>query len=297
MFRQNSDNVHKVAPVFMVGLPRSGTTLLYQLLLNHFHWSYFTRWSDCCYLTPVTAYRIQQLIFPKPRYFEYESEYGKLKDQGYLSTVWRPVEGHRIWERWFPREPTHCYESGLSAADREEMRATVAGFVKISGNPFLNKNPRNSVRLIGLIEVFPNALVIVVKRQSLYVAQSLYIARMRRQSDGKNGNNRWWGTKPKEFINLKNLDPLRQAVGQTRAIERELKTQLLSCANRSIEVDYQDICERPGEVLAEIQTLCTKNGIELQRTGDCKATPFPIGNKRNVSESEFDSIAKLLNEF
>ena len=296
MFTHTASKNPEVMPVFVVGLPRSGTTLLYQLLLNHFQCSYFTRLSDYCYRSPVTAYRIQSLIFPQPQNFEYESQYGRMKDRSYISTIWRPVEGHRIWERWFPREPTHCYEGGLSIANRQEMQSTIAGVVQISGKPFVNKNPRNSLRVAGLLEVFPKAVVIVVKRNSLYVAQSLYVARIGRQSSG-NGNYGWWGTKPKEFIDLRHLDPLPQAVGQTRAIEQELKRQLLNYASASIVVDYEDICEKPGEVLSKIQNGCEKKGIELQRTRDFRARPFPTGNKRKVSEAEFNSIQNLLSQF
>jgi hypothetical protein len=283
-------------PVFIVGLPRSGTTVAYQLLLNHFQWSYFTRWSDYCWRAPVEAYRIQRFLFPEPPCFEYESEYGKFKDSSYGSRAWRPVEGHRIWQRWFPGEPTHCYEGGLRVRDREEIRSTIDGFVRISCKPFLNKNPRNSLRLTGLFEVFPEAIVIVVRRSSLYVAQSLYIARLTRQLTAKNGKLKWWGTKPKEFVQLQNLDPLSQAVGQTRAIERELKRQLLAFANRYINVDYEEICHRPNEILRKIQDHCETHRIQLRRIRDLNVTPFPLGDKRKVSEMEFDTIKRLLDQ-
>ena len=299
MFRKhsNSNTAPQSTPVFIVGLPRSGTTLLYQLLLNHFDWSYFTRWAEYYYRAPVAAYRIQRLIFPQPSYFEYESEYGKMKDRNYLSKAWRPVEGHPIWHRWFPEKPTHCYEGCLNGSAREAMKSTITGFIELSGKPFLNKNTRNSIRLLGLVEAFPDAIVIVVKRRSLYVAQSLYIARLNRQSSGKNGNHKWWGTKPKEFVHLQHLDPLSQAVGQTRAIERELEKQLFAYSNRSIKVDYEDICERPGEILRTIQEHCEAHRIELRRIKDLDVPQFTLGNKRKVSEADFDSIKSLLDQF
>jgi hypothetical protein len=298
MFRKYSNTVAQSTPVFIVGLPRSGTTLLYQLLLNHFDCSYFTMWAEYYYRAPVAAYRVQRLVFPqRPSSFEYESEYGKMKDRSYLSKAWRPVEGHPIWHRWFPEKPTHCYEGSLDRSTREDMQSTIAGFIDLSGKPFLNKNTRNSIRLTGLVDAFPEAVIIVVGRRSLYVAQSLYIARLNRQSSGKNGNNRWWGTKPAEFLQLQHLDPLSQAVGQTRAIERELKKQLRAYANRYINVDYEEVCERPSVVLRRIQEHCDGHGVGLRRIKDFDVAPFPLGNKKKVSDADFDSIKRLLDQF
>jgi hypothetical protein len=296
LLRKYTDKTAQPAPVFVMGLPRSGTTLFYQLLLNYFDWAYFTRWTNYSYRSPVTAYRMQHSIFPKPRDFAYRSDYGKFQDPGYLVKPWRPVEGHNIWRRWFPEEPTHCYRETLSVAAKAEMLATIAAFTAISGSPFLSKNPRNSVRLLALADVFPNALFVVVKRHSLYVAQSLYVARLRRQSVRRAYNNSWWGTKPSEFVSLKHLDPLRQSVGQTIAIERELQTQLLKCKNPYIEIEYKDICERPGMVLHLIQESCQKNNIRIREIRDITPTSFPIEDKRKVSEEEFNMIQGILDQ-
>jgi hypothetical protein len=294
LLRKYTCEAAQAAQVFVVGLPRSGTTLFYQLLLNYFDWSYFTRWTDYYYRFPVTAYTVQHFIFPKPRDFEYKSDYGKFQDPSYLVKPWRPVEGHKVWRRWFPEEPTHCYRETLSVAAKEEMLATIAAFSAVSGSPFLSKNPRNSVRLLALSDVFPTALFVVVKRDSLYVAQSLYVARLRRQTVRQGHGHSWWGTKPSEFISLRYLDPLRQSVGQTIAIERELQAQLLKCKNPYIEIEYKDICERPDMVLHFIQESCQKNSIKVRETRDVNPASFPMEDKRKVSEEEFNTIKEML---
>ena len=296
MLRRYSHETSEQSQVFVIGLPRSGTTLFYQLLLNYFNWSYFTTWTHSCFRFPVTAYKIQHLIFPKPKYFEYKSDYGKMQDPSYLAKPWRPVEGNRIWQRWFPGEQTHCYRGSLSSAVREEMLSTITAFTAISGHPFLSKTPRNSVRLLTLSEVFPKALFVVVKRDSLYVAQSLYTTRLRRRSGKKHRHNGWWGTKPNEFVYLKHLDPLRQSIGQTIALDRELSAQLAICKNSYIEIKYGDFCENPRMVLDLIQETCLKNDIRIQRIRDVEPAPFKSEDKRKVSEKEFNTMKGLLNQ-
>lgn len=289
-----SERANEVAPVFIVGLPRSGTTLLYQLLLNYFDWSYFTRWTETFYRTPVVAYRLQRLAFPEPRHFEYTSYYGKFRRANLVSKAWSPVEGNPIWRRWFPERPTHCYEGNLGAAAKKEMQWIIGAFITISGEPFLNKNGAHSLRLLPLWQVFPKSLFIVIKRQSLYVAQSLYIARTR--PGRKNPKNTWWGTKPREYEYLKDLDPLKQAVGQTKAIEATMESQLL-CNDRHIEVNYQDVCEQPGKVVQRIHETCLKFGIDLRRMNDVEPEPFSLADERKVPEREFNEIKSLLETF
>ena len=281
----------EITPVFIIGLPRSGTTLLYQLLLNYFDWSYFTRWSNFFYLTPVAAYKLQRLLFPEPKHFAYASDYGRFKKVNFMSTAWSPVEGHAIWRRWFSQFPDDAFRGNLDCTVIEEIQSMISGFSKISGKPFLNKNGVHSVRVLALSQVFPRGFFIVLKRQSQYVAQSLYIARTRRRI--KQPQDNWWGTKPKEYEYLKNLDPLRQAVGQTRAIEAAMEREL-SCASGHIRINYQDVCEQPAKVINDIYESCVTHGIELRKKNYVEPKPFPLQNERKVSEREFDKIKSLL---
>jgi len=285
---------HKLAPVFIIGLPRSGTTLLYQLLLNYFNWIYLPASLDYFYGAPVSICRLQRWLVPKGDTLNYQSEYGVSRTHSISAKLWGPIEGHRVWQRWFSEEPTHYHGSRLSPMAVNEMRHMVAGLMSIAGQPFLNKNPRHSMRLLPLSQAFPDAFFIVLKRDLLYVAQSLYIARIRKRPR-PDPNDNWWGTKPREYLSLKNADPMTQAVVQTKAIESELIHQLAACKNNYIECDYDDICTNPARALHDLQTVCLKNDIPLQRVrfDDPKAFPFQ-NEKKGISDADFDRLRKLL---
>ncbi|ETX01463.1 MAG: hypothetical protein ETSY1_07350 [Candidatus Entotheonella factor] len=290
--RRLVENRSEVQPVFVVGLPRSGTTLLYQLLLNHFDWIYLSRSMDFLYRLPVTTYKMQQMLLPEPKGFEYRSEYGTFDFHDLLAKPWSPSEGHPVWQRWFSEKPTHYHEGDLSPAAIDEMRSMIAGFVAVSGKPFLNKNPRHSMRLQLLSNAFPKALFVVLKRESLYVAQSLYVARIR-ERPRPNPNDDWWGTRPKEYMQLKDADPMTQAVGQTKAIERELSAQLQDFSSRYIEVDYQEMCQNPAQILNDVQATCLELNIPLRRKRHDDPMTFPLKDERKgVSEAEFDQLKK-----
>jgi Sulfotransferase family len=291
---QDAGNIHApLAPVFIVGLPRSGTTLLYQLLLNYFEWSYFTRWCDLFYRAPVMAYRVQRALFPEPKEFEYASDYGRFQNVSLLSRAWSPVEGHAIWRRWFPPSLDDALRGDLGPMIKTEIRAVIEGFSETAGKPFLNKNGVHSMRVSALSDIFPEAFFIVLQRQSEYVAQSLYIARIRRTKQQR--RNDWWGTKPKEYERLKDLDPLMQAVGQTRAIEAAISKQLAGNI-RHLEIDYKDACEQPAKIMNRIYESCVTYGMRLRKKSHVDPKPFPLQNQRKVSEKEFDTIKGLLRE-
>ena len=245
-----------------------------------------------CYRFPITAYKMQRLLLPEPKGFEYQSDYGVSAIHEFHAQPWRPIEGHQIWQRWFPEKLTHYYEGDLSPAAIDEMRSMIAGFIAVSGKPFLNKNPRHSVRLRSLSQAFPKALFIVLRRERLYVAQSLYRARILNPKPDPNDD--WWGTRPREYMYLKDADPMRQAVGQTKAIEHELKTQLQSLPNRYVELDYQQMCRNPAQVLHDVQRVCLEHGISLRRTRPDDPMIFSLQDERKISEAEFDQLQHLL---
>jgi hypothetical protein len=94
---------------------------------------------------------------------------------------------------------------------------------------------------------------------------------------------------------LKDADPMRQAVGQTKAIEHELKTQLQSLPNRYIELDYQQMCRNPAQVLHDVPRVCFEHGISLRRTRPDDPMIFSLQDERKgISEAEFDQLQQLL---
>jgi hypothetical protein len=266
--------------------------LLYQLLLNHYRWAYFSAFTDLFHRIPITAFRLLRRIGHEPRGYQYTSSYGVFRSRDILETLWSPTEGHPVWSRWLPPRPTHHLTEKLTDQACQEMRATVTGFSALAGRPFLNKNPQHCVRLLPLTQAYPRALLIVLHRESLYVAQSLYVARTR--THRKNPRVRWWGTKPKEYDRLKVLDYVSQAAGQTRAIERELAAQLGGCDNPRLEVTYEEMCRDPGGLLLRIEAACRREGISLHRTIPQDPPPFRVRDTRKVPRRAFARLKERL---
>ncbi|CAN5701286.1 sulfotransferase [soil metagenome] len=115
-------------PIFIIGCPRSGTTLLFRLLRSH-----------------------EALGSPHG-------------------------EGHVLWNTWHHPRRTGWSSDRVTAADIApgERRYVYTGVQRLSGGArFLDKTPRNSLRVPYLAALFPDARFVLLKRNGPETVSSL----------------------------------------------------------------------------------------------------------------------------
>lgn len=121
-------DLHQERPVFVVGIPRSGTTALYRVLAAH----------------------------------------PGLRSLGY--------EGHDCWRR-FHHPRRHGWSSdwvGAEQVTRRERRFVPRWwFARVGDGRFIDKTPDNAMRITYLLELFPDAHIVWVKRDPRAVLNSL----------------------------------------------------------------------------------------------------------------------------
>ena len=178
-------------PIFIIGPPRSGTTLLYQLLVHRFHFAYFPGIAEKFYTSPVFATE-WGLKHCKPYVSDFTSTYG------HVNSSMAPHEAGGIWNRWYPTEHRDGYNytpAGYFDPKRKHIiYQTVGGIEKLLDAPFINKNVKHSVRIQSLVEIFRNALFIQMRRDSFDTAMSI----LRARKQNRNRLNAWWSVMPKE---------------------------------------------------------------------------------------------------
>ncbi len=230
-------------PVFIIGAPRSGTTLLYQILFNSYRFSCFPNIANLFYMCPVTATHVGLKMF-KNHNTNFVSRFGFEKG------IMAPSEGGNIWNRWFPYEKREGFnytaEGYLSREAVEAIYRTVANQERLYGGPFLAKNVKMSVRIGALSDVFPDSVFIQTKRNSFDVALSILTIRRRM-------NLQWWSVMPREIESLWNLSDVEQVCYQVYHIEETIRKDIASYfSGRLYLVEYERLCERPLEVLDEL---------------------------------------------
>jgi len=133
-------------------------------------------------------------------------------------------------------------------------------------------------------------LLIHIRRDPLYVAQSTLVARMKRYGS----RNVWWSLRPKEYEQLKELDPLEQVVGQVCYSRKRIEECLARVpAERKLSIDYESLCAHVPAQLLRISEWLAVKGMDVG-AGDTLPAEFPCSNTVKIEMDEFDVVAQTV---
>ena len=147
-------------PVFLIGPPRSGTTLLSQIMACRFEFASFRMLSAELVYAPTAGAVLERLLLKfRKKHRSFESDYGRTR--GLLGLH----EAGEFWYRWFPRgDEVYVAAGETSADDLDELRQELRGLAAVFDVPLLHKNTYNSMRIAPLVEAFPEACFLVSVR-------------------------------------------------------------------------------------------------------------------------------------
>lgn len=211
-------------PIFIVGVPRSGTTFISQIVFDLLlHKSYLSNFDNLFPRSKFISTFFKRRM-PTKGFINSMSNYGKFKGLNSLS------EGGNVWN-YLCEDEVHSIS---------KLRSYVIQQCILQKSIyFLNKNTYHIYRLDVLHRSFPNAFFIVVRRSPLDTALSLLKAR----STYLKNENLWFGLKPVEFNELKHLTPAEQCMGQVyhlnNALHRGIEVANIPKENITY-VDYED---------------------------------------------------------
>jgi hypothetical protein len=164
------------APVFLVGAPRSGTSLLYKALCLHPDAAYISNWVRLIPAVPQLAVLNRAATrLPELR----RRAWFGAGDNAYVYGRRRP-----LWQRAFPMpvegEPLYA-RAGVGdgagsngGVDLDRLRTSFAAVRRAGGGTtFVNKRVANNRRIPLLIEAFPRARFVEIVRDGRAVALSL----------------------------------------------------------------------------------------------------------------------------
>jgi len=271
------------APIFIIGPPRSGTTLIYQTFARALSLSYICNLSAQFFQCPGLATQVISYITKIVPPAVFKSYYGE-------TTGWSSQnQGREIWCRWFPGDQSYVGRGILSSDQIRDLRGTVALIEKAFQMPFINKAQGHCVRMLPITEAFPNAVFIRVRRDFLRTAQSIYFGRKEYFGNAEH----WISVRPMRFNDLKNLNAFEQVCKQVLFIEEDINDSINKISDiRLFEIFYNEFCNNPAKVLREFIKFYFKiTGIKLKRRATIP-TFFTPSNKIKISYVEFDSLKR-----
>lgn len=277
----------RFAPLFITGLPRVGSTLVYQAFVRRFAAAYVRNAAAATPRAPALVTRLlsRALVIVPPD--GYRNRYGD-------TAGWSgPSQGREIWGRWFPVNQTYVAAGGCSDPAMREMQGTVSRIEEAFLAPFVNKSQGHAVRILPLCEAFPRAVFVRVSRDVVDVAESLLVGRRECLGDER----AWFSAKPSNYASLRGLEPIDQVVGQIRGLDADMARDFLQVGqDRVIDVDYTCFCQAPRDTLDRVARRYEHISGHALRISNDVPDEFKPASRRVLAPSESLLLRRRLDE-
>jgi len=272
-------------PIFIIGPPRSGSTLLYQALTDYFDIGYLSNFHAFFWGAPSWAERLAHpLRWQKPS--TYRSVHGK------TNGLAAPSECGKFWYRFFRRKPQYVPMDEADPRKMQKLRSVIAALTTAFEKPVLFKNLNCALRLAPLSKILPEALYIITKRDLLQNAHSLLAGRKKVWGE----YNKWWSMEPPNIASLKGLPAYQQVVEQIVQINELIQRDMgLVGQKRCIEVKYENLCEDVPGTLNRLDLFFRAHNVCLNKKFQVPSK-FSLKNERRIDSDLYQQLKEYVNE-
>ena len=251
-------------PIFIVGLPRSGTTLLYNLLCAHEGAAFITNSINAFVDAPCAIEWLRKKLDLNIRGERFladsiDTDFGS------------PSEPIIYWNKWFKREVDDLYwqprlKSDYSESEQAAIYRDIRKIISSAGKGprrFVLKYPLMQTELKMVQEFFPDARFVHITRDGRDVAQSLVkLYRMSNEQIAKINHPLIKHIVP--YPRVKNLKNYVEEFGAdsvecTARVWRDtmdITAETRPALSNFFELRYEDLVREPDRVLGEIFDFC-----------------------------------------
>ena len=276
--------------LFIIGAPRSGTTLLAQLLASCGGFSYVSNFSARFWLAPyfgMTMEKIFGLRDERPD-CSYRSIFGVTRE------LIGPHEFGYFWRHWFRYGECHkLTPQQLTQTDTKGLLKEIAAMESVYRLPLFFKNLVCGLQAGYLADNLPSSVFAVCKRDPLYNMQSLLLAREEVTGD----RNVWFSLRPKEYQFLKTLSPYEQVAGQVYYTLKDIEKNIYGrIRERILEISYEDICKNPRKMVQGLARFVSNFGYPVRVNLEAVPKDFKCQNIKRLPSQEFEALKRAKEE-
>lgn len=271
-------NIENVSPVFIVGGPRTGSTLLYQILSDVFSLSYISNLTNDFFCeTPILGI----LATENSKYsINYRSSFGKTKE------IFGTSEGSAVLMQWFGGgHPSELKSSDFIESKINHCISTMLSVFNITKKDLIIKNPWNSFRIKSIQKNIPNAKFVWIKRDIVSAASSDLEARY----ITKNNPYEWNSATPRNLEVLMSKGYIEQVVENQYEFSRSIKEQFSFVSERNkISICYEDLVVSPLRVVKVLENFL---GLKSIRKPSLKMIEGS-NRKKKLDQKDIEEIEK-----
>ncbi|MDX1636841.1 MAG: sulfotransferase [Balneolaceae bacterium] len=234
--------------LFVIGLPRSGTTLLSQLIAHCLDVGFINNLAARFWRAPVTGIRFARSVLDEEPFKAFQSHYGATEERADIH------EFGYFWRHWLKKDSFENIKNAREIEpkiDWQGLRLALANMQRQFGRPMVFKNIFGSYHMSQLDNLLKQTLWIYIERDPLDTAISILRARQKYYDDPST----WWSYVPPEYEKIIDKDYRHQIAGQIHYLKQFFHRELdnLDPAGRGLTVHYQDLAQSPNRVLNTIR--------------------------------------------
>lgn len=270
-----SKNSHR--HIFILAVPRSGSTLLYQCLCHYFSVNYLSNLWNVFYKIPFIGGLISNRVCRN-----HKSNF--LSNFGFVAGLAGPAEGYRFWSHWL-----NCYldERSLSKSPFAMSDLKVGYLQKVlatlyirTGRPFATAFLGHTLMPELVVNAFPDSVFIVLRRNPIAVAHSLLLAT-------RVASQRWFSVVPNECTDLDFQTEHERVVSQVYWLYSRLFD--FSKRHEVFFVDYSELCHDPNRVFENLQCWLNERNLVVELNLPLPSQ-FPMKEENVIDDPDLVAI-------
>lgn len=284
----NNDNIN-LPIIYIVGAPRSGTTILSQVLSYSLDVGYINNLIARFWEKPSVGITLSNRLLDKNGrdFISFTSRHGT------TTTIGDPHEYGNFWTKIFNLnncQTHHLSSEELKKLNHDENRVLIEDEVVGSFNkPVLFKNIICGFHAEYLTKLHPSSLFLFIERNSVDTISSIIKVRKERLGDEK----QWWSLKPLSYHKVLSNDYIEEVTKQVVYSKKEFIGELTKPNINFSYIRYEDFIQDPNRFIRNIaDSLYELFGYKLEYREI--NTDFIKLNKANLEDKNSIISDKIL---
>jgi len=247
------------SPVFVIGMPRSGTTVLFDALARHHDLGWVSNYCRMYPRAPWVNVCRRLLDNPLVHLYGHKKQYGSAPR--YNLWLPQPDEAYEFWDAYagVPFSRTTLHDRLCDPADRAALREAASRVMLWQGRNRFAAKLTGPPRIRFLNSVFPDAHFVHLVRDGRAVVHSLLGIPFWRKKGGL--DRPFWpdllGPEDLQSWERGARDPALLAALQWKRVIELARTERSAIGrDQYIEVRYEDFTATPHDVVSEVLRVC-----------------------------------------